>query len=570
MSSDKLEKEEIHTIASENIIDDEYPEPTEEDLKTLREVPDKLPISAFLVILIEFCERFTYYGLSGPFQNYIQWPHPESYPARQPGALGKGHQTATALTTFFQFWCYVTPIFGAIVADKWLGKYRAIVLFACVYMTGLVILTCTSIPTSIENGGAFPGFIVSIIIIGLGTGGIKSNVAPLVAEQYKSRSPYVRTLKGGERVIVSPQATYQKIFSYFYWSINIGSLSAIATTELEKNVGFWSAFILPTLMFVPCLTVVILGRKRYVQTPPRGSVIVEAGKIFYYNTKINGMFAKIDAMDAVKPSNLAVAHPDLAANATWDDTFVDELKRALRACIVFCWYPFFWLCYAQISNNLISQASTMQTGNVPNDIIQNLDPIFVIILIPFMDHIMYPLLRRLGFRMRPITRISCGFFSGAIAMGYSAGIQSYIYKSPPYYDNPIGPNDVSAGLQIPSYFFVALAEIFASVTGNEYAYKKAPQSMKAIVMSLFLLTNCFASILAFALVPVTVDPKMTWLYTGIAGAAFVCGIFVYVCHHKLDDTDVEDDMIGRNEEELQKYVQKAQTDEQVDSEKAHH
>ena len=31
-------------------------------------------------------------------------------PAEQPGAMGKGQQTATALTTFFQFWCYITPV----------------------------------------------------------------------------------------------------------------------------------------------------------------------------------------------------------------------------------------------------------------------------------------------------------------------------------------------------------------------------------------------------------------------------------------------------------------------------
>lgn len=42
--------------------------PTEEELGTLRKVPDNLPWSAFLVAVIELCERFTYYGLSGPFQ----------------------------------------------------------------------------------------------------------------------------------------------------------------------------------------------------------------------------------------------------------------------------------------------------------------------------------------------------------------------------------------------------------------------------------------------------------------------------------------------------------------------
>ena len=55
-----------------------YPVPTDQDWKELREVADSIPKSGFLVILIEFCERFTYYGLSGPFQNYIQHPNPES------------------------------------------------------------------------------------------------------------------------------------------------------------------------------------------------------------------------------------------------------------------------------------------------------------------------------------------------------------------------------------------------------------------------------------------------------------------------------------------------------------
>lgn len=53
------------------------PEPTEQDWKELPEVSDKIPKAAFLVILVEFCERFTYYGLSGPFQNYIQHKNPD-------------------------------------------------------------------------------------------------------------------------------------------------------------------------------------------------------------------------------------------------------------------------------------------------------------------------------------------------------------------------------------------------------------------------------------------------------------------------------------------------------------
>ncbi|CAO3665982.1 unnamed protein product [Umbelopsis vinacea] len=546
--SEKIE-DQSHVAKAEHVTPPAYdhaedaelgPEPTEEEWASLREVADAVPLSAFLVILIEFCERFTYYGLSGPFQNYIQNPPPPSYPADTPGALGRGQQTATALNTFFQFWCYITPIIGAIVADQYLGKYRTILVFGCIYITGLLIMTCTSIPSAIDSGASFPGFVVALIIIGLGTGGIKSNVSPLVAEQYRSKVPYVQTLKSGERVIVSPRATYQKIFNMFYWGINVGGLSAIATTELEKNVGFWSAYLLPTAMFIPAMVVVVLGRKRYIQTPPRGSIFVEAGRLFRLSWKVKG------GLDACKPTRLEVENPDLMQNVTWDDVFVDELKRGLKACVVFCWYPIYWLCYSQMTTNLVSQAGVMWTGNVPNDIMQNIDPLVLIITIPIMDRLVYPGLRRIGIPMGPIFRIFLGFVFAAAAMAYTAGVQSMIYANL--------PNLISAGIQIPSYILIALSEIFASITGLEYAYKKAPESMKSLVMALFLFTNCLGSVLQFALVSVTVDPKLTWMYTGIAAAMGACAPIFYIIHNKNDKNDIQEDAIVRRGEVEDAYM----------------
>ncbi|KAI8059137.1 POT family-domain-containing protein [Gongronella butleri] len=549
--------EKLETSAVAGHGDEEvHVEPTEEDWATLPEVADHIPLSAFLVILIEFSERFTYYGLSGPFQNYIQQPLPDGHPAGndpsfdgQPGALGRGQQTATALTTFFSFWCYITPIAGAVVADQFLGRYNTILTFSCIYITGLLILVCTATPAAIASNAAFGGLVTALVIIGIGTGGIKANVSTLVAEQYQSRKPYVRTKANGQRVIVTPQATYQQIFNMFYWGINAGSLSAIATTELEKNVGFYAAYLLPLCMFIPCMVVIVLGRKQYVSAPPRGSVVLEAAKVIFYSFKVGG-FAN------TKPSVLAVSHPELAAKATWDDIFVDELKRGLSACAIFCWFPLYWLCYNQMTNNLTSMAATMQTGNVPNDILQNIDPLVLIIFIPIMDRLVYPFLRKHGLPMRPVFRITLGFLLAALAMAYTAGIQSKVYASPPYFDMPSegdGPNEISAAYIIPSYVFIALSEIFASITGLEYAYKKAPQSMKSIVMSLFLFSSAVASILQFALVSVNYDPKLVWMYTGIAVAAFICAILIWFIHGSNDKTDVEQDAIGRDQEELVKY-----------------
>jgi len=83
--------------------------PSEEERRTLRHVGDPLPKSAFLVALVELCERFTYYGAQGLFQNYIQRPFDGS---EGRGALGMGHMGSTGLNTFFQFWCYGTSLRG--------------------------------------------------------------------------------------------------------------------------------------------------------------------------------------------------------------------------------------------------------------------------------------------------------------------------------------------------------------------------------------------------------------------------------------------------------------------------
>lgn len=69
-----------------SISSSEIDQPTEEERATLRIVSDKIPWAAFLVAVIELCERFTYYGLSGPFQNYIQNPYKNK---GVPGAIGK-------------------------------------------------------------------------------------------------------------------------------------------------------------------------------------------------------------------------------------------------------------------------------------------------------------------------------------------------------------------------------------------------------------------------------------------------------------------------------------------------
>ena len=204
VSAEGTAKFETAKSTSDTSLTPDGDEPTEDEKASLTHVAESLPLSAWLVAVVEFCERFTFYGISGLFQNYIQRPHDGSLGR---GALGMGQRAATGLNTFFQFWAYVTPILGAIIADQYLGRYNTILIFCFVYMAGLLILFATSLPMPLDNGSGIGGFITAIIIIGLGTGGIKSNVAPLIADQYTRKKMAIHTNDKGHRVILDPALT---------------------------------------------------------------------------------------------------------------------------------------------------------------------------------------------------------------------------------------------------------------------------------------------------------------------------------------------------------------------------
>ena len=70
------------------------------------------PSSIYYIVGNEFCERFSYYGMKAILILYLT------------RVLTFGDNTATAVFHSFSMLCYFTPLFGAMMADGWLGKYR--------------------------------------------------------------------------------------------------------------------------------------------------------------------------------------------------------------------------------------------------------------------------------------------------------------------------------------------------------------------------------------------------------------------------------------------------------------
>ncbi|KAK5952220.1 hypothetical protein OHC33_006693 [Knufia fluminis] len=536
--------------------------------KALRRVAAPIPWAVYTVAFVELCERFSYYGTQVVYSNFVSRPLPPAVGGAPgsnhrtgagsgsdqgvSGALGQGVQTGQGINTFNTFWIYCVPLLGAYMADEHWGRYKTICISIAVAIVGHIILVISAIPPVIVNESAcFGVFIVGLIIMGLGTGGFKPNISPLVVEQIPLTTIIVNSLPSGEMVIVDPTITQSRIYHYFYLFINIGALiGQIGMVYAEKYVGFWLSFLLPTIAFLTTPFIMWWGRKRYQQKPPSGSVVSKAFKTLFYalrgrwsinplrfwkNTHDGTMWA------SAKPSN--IPRGQRPAWMTFDDAWVDEVRRGFAACAVFTWYPLYWLAYGQLTNNFTQQAATMTLNGVPNDVVNNLDPFALIIFIPICDQFLYPGLRKMGIQFTAIKKITFGFWLASAAMVWAAVVQYYIYKTSPCGynansceadDGTILPSPLNVWIQTGCYVLIAFSEIFASITSLEYAYSKAPRSMRSVVQATALFTNAISAAIAEALVPLANDPLLIWNYGVFAVIAFVGGCLFMLQFRSLD------------------------------------
>ena len=261
---------------------------------------------------------------------------------------------------------------GAIIADEYLGRFNTIFIAIGFSIIGHILLIISALPTVLDSGKAIAPFILGVIVLGFGTGAFKANISPLIAEQYRQTKPRVIIdAKTGERVISDPNITLSRIFLYFYMFINIGSLCGqISMVYVEKYIGFWLAWLLPTILFCACPVVLWFCRKKYHTMPPTGSVLIRAFKLLMFAQK--GKWSMNPAQtrknlksdnfwEDVKPSKLGAAKPSWMQ---FDDAWVDQVARGLRACSCFTWIPLYWLSYNQMNGNLTSQANTMTLNGV--------------------------------------------------------------------------------------------------------------------------------------------------------------------------------------------------------------
>ena len=172
-------------------------------------------------------------------------------------------------------------------------------------------------------------------------------------------------------------------------------------------------------------------------------------------------------------------HPDAA---------VDSVRGVLRILIVFALVTPFWSLFDQKASTWIIQGNAMM---VPHDQwwwpswlvkeaaqMQALNPLLVMLLIPFNNIVLYPALRRMGFQPTALRRMGAGIAFSGLAWIVAGMLQLAID----------GGDPVTIVWQVLPYALLTFGEVLVSATGLEFAYSQAPPSMKGSIMSFWMLS----------------------------------------------------------------------------------
>lgn len=314
-----------------------------------------------------------------------------------------------------------------------------------------------------------------------------------------------------------------RIFTTFTFFINIGSCTASITTVVEQSYGFSATFAIPMMMYLIALLILLSTQRQYINRTPRDPVVLR-----FIRALPTAFMHKFHSLGN-RESPIYISGEITNERIAYDASFVDGMKDTLRACKVFILYPLYWAAYSQSRTNLVSQAATMETYRIPNDMIAYLNPIIMLILLPALDRIIFPLLRSMKVSVTYNNRMLAGFLLCGMAMVYTAFLQWAIYAAPPCYNHPRAqecsngstPNKISVFLQIPAYMLIALSEALAAVAGLEYAYAKSPQSLRSLTMAIYLSTVSLGALLAMAFSPLMTDPNLAWMYLTLGVETFI-------------------------------------------------
>ena len=395
----------------------------------------------------EMAERFSFYGMKCILMIFMTKYLMDSTGSHAP----MNNNDATYWYHMFTFAVYFTPLIGAIIADAFFGKYKTILALSIVYCLGHLCLALDETRL---------GLIMGLTLISIGAGGIKPCVSAHVGDQFgKSNANLL-----------------EKVFSWFYLSINLGAfVSTMLTPILLDKFGPSVAFGLPGGLMLIATWVFWLGRNVFIHIPPSGMSFIK-------------------------------------------ETLSGEgLKVVAKLSIIYMFVAIFWALFDQTGSTWVIQANQLNRywlgiEWLPSQI-QSINPIMILILVPTFSYIIYPFMGRF-FEVTPLRKVSIGLFLAVPSFVLVGLVQSWL-------DAGQVPN---ISWQLIAYAILTASEVLVSITCLEFSYTQAPNHMKSLIMGFFMLSVALGNIFTAAVNAFIQNPDGSLKLAGASYFYFFAGL----------------------------------------------
>ncbi|ERN00369.1 hypothetical protein AMTR_s00104p00113760 [Amborella trichopoda] len=470
-------------------------------------------VPAAFILGIELVERLSTLGIGVNLVTYLV------------GTMHLPSATSANIVTDFMGTCFLLCLLGGFIADSFLGRYLTILIFSALQALGTGMLAIVSRIPQLHpppcghgnhhceqaNGLQMGVLYISLYLIALGTGGLKSSVSGFGTDQFDEKDEKERTQMA-------------HFFSRFFFCISLGSLLAVTVlVYIQDAVGRSWAYAICSLSMIVAIAIFLFGtpryrfkksagspivhilqvimaamrkRKRNLQLPQESSLLYEDcnGAPRIPHTK---QFRFLDHAAIITPED---QEEGLRSRNPWklcSVTRVEEVKMVVRMLPIWATSIMFWTTYAQMVTFSVEQATTMHrtlfgSFSIPPASLTVFFVGTILITLAVYDRLVNPLYRRFSDSRQPplsnLQRIGLGLFLSIISMASAALIEAKRLNIAKDLHDEHGPLPMSVFYLVPQFFLVGSGEAFIYTGQLDFFITQSPAGMKTMSTGLFLTT----------------------------------------------------------------------------------
>ncbi|GAB3586771.1 peptide MFS transporter [Leifsonia lichenia] len=452
------------------------------------------PRSLANIFGVEMWERFSFYGMQGILLIYL-------YYSAADGGLGIDQATAAGIVGAYGGAVYLSTILGAWLADRMFGSERVLFWSAVVIMAGHI---CLAILPGVS------GVIAGLMLVALGSGGLKANATRIVGTLYSEKDP--RRDAG---------------FSIFYLGINLGAFfGPLLTGLLQTTLGFHWGFALAAVGMAIGLIQYSFGRKRLPEESHEiPNPLPASRRPLVIGIAIAGVIVVVALVltGVITAQNLALIVIGLVIVAAIAYFVVilrskllsaDERSRILAFIPLFITNAAFWSLYQQQFTVVTIYSDKRLDRDLfgwefPVSWVQSINPIFIIIL----SGVFAAIWTKWGAK-QPSTPLK--FAAGTVVMGLA--FLMFLFWAGG------GENSTPLLAVVGILLVFTIAELLISPVGLSASTKLAPHAFGAQMVALYFLSVALGTAMAGQLAKLY-EPATEGIYFGvIGGVAIAIGV----------------------------------------------